>query len=520
MEEQPNAAEPTDIDRYRRFLAEDFTGVLVMRTDGQIVTFNPAVVGILGFDSAEEVESANFFSFLRSRQDGIELLEMVRQHGVVDRHELEMRQRNGDPVYVVARLIGNFTNGDLTDLHVYLFNDTKRKRLEQQLVHAQKMEGLGTLAGGIAHDFNNILAIILGYTNKLESSHARPNEFPAAIKVIKEAVDRGAALVQQLLTSARQTEARFSSVDLNALVRDLERMLEATFPKTINFHLELEPNLPLITADKSQVHQVLLNLCVNARDAMPTGGSLTLLTSITAGAELTEVFTGVTAENYACVRVRDTGVGMSRQVKSHIFEPFFTTKERGKGTGLGLSVVYGVINNHRGFVQVESEPGAGTSFIIYLPVKHVAAEQLGPDRTGAPRQDIPQTILLVEDEDMLRELGVSILESEGFRVLPAKDGVEAVALFETHSDEIGLVVCDLGLPRLGGREAFLKMKENRPDVRAIVASGYLEPAIRSEMLKAGVIDTIQKPYDFNDLLAKIRSIIGPQTVADDHPELF
>ena len=519
MEDRPYPPRETD-ERYRRFVTEDFTGMLVMRTDGQIVTCNPAVASIFGFDSLEEAVSANFFAFLRSRQDGIELLETVRQHGMVDRHEMEMTQRNGDPVYVVARLIGNFTNGELTELHVYLFNDTKRKRLEQQLVQAQKMEGLGTLAGGIAHDFNNILAIILGYTNKLESSHSKPHEFPGAIKIIKEAVERGAALVQQLLTSARQTEARFSSVDLNALVRELESMLQATFPKTISFNLELAPDLPVITADKSQLHQVLLNLCVNARDAMPAGGTLTLVTSITPGTELTEMFSGVTADSYACIRVRDTGIGMTRQVKSHIFEPFFSTKERGKGTGLGLSVVYGVVNNHRGFVQVESESGAGTSFIVYLPVKHVAAEQLGGDRTGAPRQDIPQTILLVEDEEMLRELGVSILESEGFRVLAAKDGVEAVALFESYSDEIGLVVCDLGLPRLGGREAFLKMKESRPGVRAIVASGYLEPAIRSEMLKAGVIDTIQKPYDFNDLLAKIRSIIGPQPVPDDHPELF
>src|SRR5438874_3130002 len=267
---------PDEIEqRHRRFVTEDFTGILVMRTDGQIVTCNPAVVGIFGFDSAEEAKGANFFSFLRSRQDGIELLEMVRQHRMIDRHELEMRQRNGDPVYVVARLIGNFTKGELTDLNVYLFNDTKRKRLEQQLVQAQKMEGLGTLAGGIAHDFNNILAIILGYTNKLESAHARPGEGPGAIKVIKEAVERGAALVQQLLTSARQTEARFSSVDLNALVRELEPMLQATFPKTISFNLELKPDLPLITADKSQVHQVLLNLCVNARDAMADGGTLT-----------------------------------------------------------------------------------------------------------------------------------------------------------------------------------------------------------------------------------------------------
>ena len=515
-----NADPGDDGQPYRRFVAEDFTGILVMRTDGQIVTCNPAVVSIFGFDSAEEAQSANFFSFLRSRQDGVELLETVRHQGIVDRHELEMTQRNGDPVYVIARLVGNFTNGELTDLHVFLFNDTKRKRVEQQLIEAQKMEGLGTLAGGIAHDFNNILAIILGYTNKLESSHTKPNEFPGAIKVIKEAVDRGAALVQQLLTSARQTEAHFSSVDLNALIRDLERMLQATFPKTISFQLELEPDLSLVTADKSQLHQVLLNLCVNARDAMPAGGTLSLLTSITPGADLTEMFTGVTADSYVCIRVRDTGTGMSRQVKSHIFEPFFTTKERGKGTGLGLSVVYGVVNSHRGFIQVESEPGSGTSFIVYLPVKHATGEQLGPDRTGAPRVNIPQTILLVEDEDMLRELGVSILQSEGFHVLAAKDGLEAVSLFEAHSDEIGLVVCDLGLPRLGGREAFLKMKEARPGVRAIVASGYLEPAIRSEMLKAGVIDTIQKPYDFNDLLAKIRSIIGGPPVADDHPELF
>jgi signal transduction histidine kinase/ActR/RegA family two-component response regulator len=519
MEDRPKPLGETG-ERYRRFVTEDFTGMLVMRPDGQIVTCNPAVAGIFGFDSMEEAASANFFGFLRSRQDGIELLETVRQHGMVDRHELEMTQRNGDPVYVVARLIGNFANDELTELHVYLFNDTKRKRLEQQLVQAQKMEGLGTLAGGIAHDFNNILAIILGYTNKLESSRSKPHEFPGAIKVIKDAVERGAALVQQLLTSARQTEARLSSVDLNALVRELESMLQATFPKTISFLLELDPDLPLITADKSQIHQVLLNLCVNARDAMPDGGTLNIVTSITPGADLTEMFSGLTAENYACIRVRDTGIGMSRQVKSHIFEPFFTTKERSKGTGLGLSVVYGVVNNHRGFVQVESEPGTGTSFIIYLPVKHVAAEQIGGDWAGAPRPDIPQTILLVEDEEMLRELGVSILESEGFRVLPAKDGVEAVALFESYSDEIGLVVCDLGLPRLGGREAFLKMKETKPDVRAIVASGYLEPTIRSEMLKAGVIDTIQKPYDFNDLLTKIRSIIGPRKIPDDHPELF
>jgi two-component system cell cycle sensor histidine kinase/response regulator CckA len=507
--------------RHRRFVTENFTGTLSIGADGRIVICNPAFVQIFGFGSIEEATTANFLELLRSRKDGVELLEMVRQHGIVERHELEMSQRDGDPVYVVARLVGSFTEGELTGLQVYLFNDTKRKRLEQQLIQTQKMEGLGTLAGGIAHDFNNILAIILGYTNRLETLRAKPSEVPGAIKIIKDAVDRGAALVQQLLTSARQTEARFSSLDLNALVRELEKMLQATFPKTIDFELHLHPNLPVITADRSQIHQVLLNLTVNARDAMPNGGTLTLETSMTPGTELTEFFSGAGSQNYACVKVRDTGSGMTRQVKSHIFEPFFTTKERGKGTGLGLSVVYGVVNNHRGFVQVESEPGAGTTFMVYLPFEHFVAES-GTGIAGKiqRRSNAPQTILLVEDEEMLRELGRTILEGEGYRVIAAKDGIEAVELFEANCDDIGLVVCDLGLPRLGGREAFLKMKESKPSVRAIVASGYLEPAIRSEMLKAGVIDTIQKPYDFSHLLEKIRSAIGPEEVAADHPELF
>ena len=359
--------------RYRRFVTEDFTGTLSIGTDGRIMTCNPAFANIFGFASIEEAATGNFLDLLRSRKDGVELLEMVRQHGIAER-ELEMNQRGGDPVYVVARLVGSFVEGELTGLQVYLFNDTKRKRLEQQLVQAQKMEGLGTLAGGIAHDFNNILAIILGYTNRLETLGSKP-EASSATRIIKEAVERGAALVQQLLTSARQTEARFSSLDLNELMRELERMLQATFPKMINFELRLQPDLPLITADRSQIHQVLLNLCVNARDAMKDGGTLTLETSIAPGSELAKSFTGAGTQDYACIRVRDTGSGMTRQVKSHIFEPFFTTKERGKGTGLGLSVVYGVVNNHRGFVQVESEPNAGTTFIVYLPVEHSTEAQ-------------------------------------------------------------------------------------------------------------------------------------------------
>lgn len=507
-------------ERYRRFVDEDLTGNLIMKPDGAIVACNPAFARIFGFDSIEEAQQANFLSLLRTKKEGLDLLAEVRPNESVERDELEMHQRDGDAVYVAARFTGSFdAEGNPTELKGYLFNDTKRKRLEQQLIQAQKMEGLGTLAGGIAHDFNNILAIIHGYTIRIEQG--LPEQAPDAIRVIREAVERGAALVQQLLTSARQTEAQIAALDLNALLREMDNMLGATFPKTISFVLHLQGNLPMVKADRSQLHQVLLNLCVNARDAMPKGGTITLESTTITGAELSEQFTGVKAEHYACIRVIDTGTGISKQVKPHIFEPFYTTKERSKGTGLGLSVVYGVVDNHRGFVQVDSEPGYGTTFSVYLPLEHAAesAASASPDATLRPIERA-RTIMLVEDEEMLRGLGVLMLEGDGYRVLAAKDGAEAVEMFTEHMDEIGLVLCDLGLPKLGGREVFLRMKELKPNVRAIVASGYLEPHVRSEILKAGVIDTVQKPYDFREMLEKIRAIMGQPHPDDDQPQLF
>lgn len=509
-------------ERYRRFVDEDLTGNLIMKPDGSILTCNPAFVQIFGFDSIEEANAANFLSLLHTKAEGVDLIASLRPNESTEHQELEMRQRDGDTVYVVAKFAGAFAgDGTLDEVKGYLFNDTKRKRLEQQLVQAQKMEGLGTLAGGIAHDFNNILAIILGHTARLEEWKKHPEQMPEAIKVVRDAVARGASLVQQLLTSARQTEAQFAPLDLNELAQELEKMLVATFPKTINFVLELQPNLPLTKADRSQIHQVLLNLCVNARDAIPHEGTITLATGVSAGDELREIFTGVTAGHYAFIRVIDTGTGISMRVKPHIFEPFYTTKERGKGTGLGLSVVYGVVNNHRGFVQVESEPGQGTTFSVHLPLASATEpEANGSGKLGRSRE-AARTIMLVEDEEMLRELGVMMLEADGYRVLAAKDGVEAVEMFETHFDEIGLVVCDLGLPRMGGRDVFMRMKEIKPNVRAIVASGYFEPALRAEILRAGVLDTVQKPYDFREMIEKIRAIIGePEEEDYRQPQLF
>ncbi len=509
-------------ERYRRFVDEDLTGDVIMKPDGSIVTCNPAFVSIFGFDSIEEARRANFLSLLRKKEEGTHLLGRLRPNKSAERQDLEMRRRDGGTVYIAAKFAGTYDeNGRLKEVKGYLYNDTKRKRLEQQLIQAQKMEGLGVLAGGIAHDFNNILGIILGYTTKLEEWKKHPEQMPEAIKVIRDAVGRGASLVQQLLTSARQTGTQFAPLDLNAVVQELEQMLAATFPKTINFVLRLHPNIPLTKGDRGQLHQVLLNLCVNSRDAIPNEGIITLETGVTAAEELRDSFSGVEAERYAFFRVRDTGIGISKRVKPHIFEPFYTTKERGKGTGLGLSVVYGVVNNHRGFVQVDSEPGEGTTFTVYLPLGSAAdlAREQG-DGEGKPR-DRARTVMLVEDEELLRELGVMMLEGDGYRVLAAKDGVEAVEMFERHADEVGLVVCDLGLPRMGGRDVFLRMKEIKPSVQAIVASGYLEPSVRNDILRAGVLDTVQKPYDFRDLMDRIRSIVGkPGAEKEWQPQLF
>jgi two-component system cell cycle sensor histidine kinase/response regulator CckA len=503
-------------------LSDGLTGDAITQPDGAIVTCNPAFAQMFGFQSVEQARSANVLSLLRNRKDGAELLERVREHEIIDRHELEMRRQDGEPVYVIGRVLGSFDGrGELARVHVYLFNDTKRKRLEQQLVQAQKMESLGTLAGGIAHDFNNILAIVLGYANRLELAPTRIEELPRSVNAIKEAVERGAALVQQLLTAAQQSEAHFARFDLNALILETVNMLQSTVPKTIGFDLSLQPNLPEVAGDRSQIQQVLLNLCVNARDAMPSGGTVAIETKVAPLAELAAHFTGTEPHDYIAIAIRDTGAGMTREVKDHIFEPFFTTKVRGKGTGLGLSVVYGVVNNHRGFVHVASEPDAGSTFTIYLPLEQLTADQpLAADASAWASQRAPQMILLVEDEEMLRSLGVMFLEAEGYRVLTAGDGEEAVEIFDTYRDEIGLVVCDLGLPKLGGREAFFRMKQSRPAVRVIVASGYLEPSVRSELLKAGVLDTVQKPYDFHEMVAKIRSIIGPPHKPEDHPQLF
>ncbi len=384
----------------------------------------------------------------------------------------------------------------------------KQKSLESQLQQAQKLESLGTLASGIAHDFNNILSIIIGHASLLERLPADPVTNKKNATAITKAGLRGAALVKQLLTFARKSDIRVESVRLNDIALEISTLIVETFPKTISISLHLEQNLPSIVADAVQVHQVLLNLCVNARDAMPDGGTLTISTFIKQGDLMRLQYQNATAKEYICLRLSDTGMGMDEETRLRIFEPFFTTKGIGMGTGLGLSMVFGIVEGHNGFIDVQSELGKGTAFEVFFPLPLQLLELEEPKDTI--RKEVPggsETILLVEDEEMLRELVKVILKAKGYNVLTATDGEEGVETYTQHQKEIQLVVSDFGLPKLSGFEAFKRIKAINPSVKFIVASGFIEPEMKTVMLSAGIKDVIQKPYSAEKMLLSIRSIL-------------
>ncbi len=385
---------------------------------------------------------------------------------------------------------------------------SERKRLQEQLIQSQKMESIGILAAGIAHDFNNVLGIILGNSSLIERIRGADDRIIKSAHSITQAADRGASLVRQMLTFARKSEVSFSLVSLNDCVRELQKLFYETFPRTMTLVCQLDETLPLVTADSTQIHQVLLNLSVNARDAMRGSGALVISTDTVGGEEVHAKFNGAAAETYARITVSDNGEGMDEETRRHVFEPFFTTKGPGKGTGLGLSVVFGIVENHGGIIDVTSEPERGTTFTIYLPTAdskdgegRAKAEPASGMRAG------DETVFVVEDEEMLKELAVSILSSSGYKVVTADDGEQAVEIYERQWKGIDIVFSDYGLPKLSGLEALKRMKTINPDVKFVAATGFLAPEEREDLLKAGAKGIILKPYKQEEVLDGIRHVL-------------
>jgi len=462
------------------------------------------------------IDSRNTTHKTIQKSTGFAYLSGMIASGDINQSEFNLRREDGSEFPVSLTKSAIKYQGMDADL-ITIIDSTEQKRneanrrdLETQLFQAQKMESIGTLASGIAHDFNNILNIILHNVIMLSYGTLEAEKLQRRIDTATKAINRGARLVQQLLTFARKTETRISSIAVNDIIYDTVKLIEETFPKTIQIIMDLAPDIPTVRGDSNQLHQVFLNLCVNARDAMPVNGKLFFSSSLVPAKNLPSCFAKYVAKEYILISVKDTGSGIDKSIQKRIFDPFFSTKEPGKGTGLGLSVVLGIIESHQGCIELESSINDGAEFKIYLPVSEEGiALTTENEAKKMPASGGEETILLIEDEAMTREIVTEFLEEKGYSVISACDGEEGVEIFKHNIDTISLVISDIGLPKIDGEEVFRRIKSIRPSIPFILTSGYIDPEKRNTFEKLGLEALMPKPYLPQDILNKIREVIKP-----------
>ena len=504
-------------DNLNRILDQTPLAVTVLDARGNLIDVNEAWLRLFGAAGRDEViGKLNVFHSAFVRGMGLaEGFAAVYRGETVDVPAITVDPRSAGselPLTGVERTVHVRMfpvlerNGKLVNVVAMMEDVTDRRRLEEQLIQSQKMESIGLLAGGIAHDFNNILGGILGYASFVKAQVSRDDKIFPHLETIERSALRAAELTSQLLGFARGGKYVVGPIFINELVRETAELLRGTIEKNVAVETRLDAASPVVEADASQMQQVLMNLCVNARDAMPGGGELTITTGrLDAPDAFLRSVPGGRGGPFVRIDVSDTGVGIDRAIRGKIFDPFFTTKEKGKGTGLGLATVYGIVKNHNGFINVESEMGAGTTFSIYIPaVDKVAEKTLEAE---APPEGGPETILVVDDEDTIRMLVKDILEDIGYHVLAAADGLEALEIYRGKTAQIDLVILDMTMPVMGGRETFEKLKELNPDVRAILSTGYSEDDRARQMLAMGVKAFVQKPYRIDDLASAVRRIL-------------
>ncbi len=384
--------------------------------------------------------------------------------------------------------------------------EEKNKKLQEQLFHAQKMESIGRLAGGIAHDFNNILTGMMGYTELLKARLDTTDEYKInAVNAILRGSEKAADLTKQLLGFARKGKFNSVPVNINSAIKDSIRVCEKIFDKNINLKFKFDRNLKSVEADRTQIDQVFTNLAINSKDAMPDGGSLIFKTENVSlnghsNKNIPKNFKG----DFVKISVSDTGLGIPDSYKNKIFDPFFTTKEEGKGTGLGLATVYGIINNHKGFVSCESEQGKGTSFTIYFPASKKRVVEIV---VFEPIIKGNETILVVDDEEDVRESVKDQLRSLGYSTIEAEDGSIALKIFEKYKNQIDLILLDMIMPKMSGENTYKKLKNKFPQNKILLTSGYSKNANVSELLNSGAGGYIQKPYKLNELSRMINKLL-------------
>jgi len=404
----------------------------------------------------------------------------------------------------------------ITDIAEQKRVEEEKKQIESQLLHAQKMEAIGTLAGGVAHDFNNVLQAISGYSQLLlmdKNAHDPEHKY---LSRINRSVQSAAELVKQLLIFSRKVDSKLKPVDLNLEIAQIEKILERTIPRMISIETHLDDNLDLINADPIELEQILMNLAVNASDAMPDGGKIIIETeNITLDENYCRIHVGAKPGDYVLLTVSDTGHGIDGETQQHIFEPFFTTKDVGKGTGLGLSIVYGIVKSHSGYIMCYSEPGKGSTFKIHFPVlkneddSHVKINNKETEEmvVSDGLRGNHEMVLLVDDEENILEIGRDVLEQFGYMTLTATSGERALEIYENEGDRIALVILDLGMPGMGGHNCLKRLLEIDPEVKVIIASGYSVNGSVKETLDAGAVGFVGKPYKLSDMLNNIKEVL-------------
>jgi two-component system, cell cycle sensor histidine kinase and response regulator CckA len=495
--------------RYRSLVQSSVYGIYRSSLEGRFLDMNPALITMLGYGSAEEVLLLDPEKDVFAQPEEHErLIEEFRRTGRLDGFEVKWKRKDGGTI--VVRISGRAvsTADEPADVLEAIAEDvTDRRALEDQFRQAQKMEAVGRLAGGVAHDFNNLLMVISGYAEVILTQVDTANALYEKGRAIQLAADRATTLTRQLLAFSRKQLLELKVVDVNAIVQDMERLLRPLIGENIELVTVLSPEPAHTRADAGQLEQVIMNLVVNAKDAMPAGGRLTLRTdNILVDQNHRRGQHFIRPGHYVTLHVSDTGMGMDRETQSRIFEPFFTTKEKGKGTGLGLSTVYGIVKQSGGYVMVQSELGRGTTFQIYLPLVEGAAEKhsvAAPEAVGGS-----ETILLVEDEESVRQLVRDTLSGKGYEVLEAENGEAGIVSAGRHAGKIDLVITDVVMPGMGGREMVKQLAEARPETRVLFLSGYTEEAIISD----GSIDKgaafLQKPFTLQSLSRKVREVLG------------
>jgi len=494
--------------RYRGLVHNATYGIYWVTIPGELLYVNPAVVRMLGYDSSEELLALRDSSAL-FRDPAVRKRTLI-EYMTTGRVETTVEWKRKDGKIITVRINGRRVQDPKRHeecVEVIVEDVTERLALEKQLLQAQKFEAIGQLAGGIAQDFNNMIGAIIGWADLGLEETSADSRLHRHFEKVRQQAQRAAALTRQLLAFARRQILEPRDIDLNQSVTETLSLLEKVIGSDIEIKSKLAPDLAVVCADPTQVEQILMNLCINARDAMPDGGTLAIETS---NIHFDETYCTVQPYarpgHYAMLAVSDTGTGMDAATLDRIFEPFFTTKEKGKGTGLGLATVYGIARQHGGFIHVYSEVGIGTTFRVYLPVSMSPAQV--PERLEDSREirGGTETILVAEDHEGLRELALETLKNLGYTVLAVPDGEAAVLEFERERDRIDLLVLDVVLPKMSGPDAYSHICELKPAIPVVFATGYsADIALINEAHRDRPI--LQKPYSPRDLARKIRDTL-------------